>query len=132
MAVSLMNARTREPIATSVEVAVTRRSRRRGLLGRDHLDASAALVLEPCAAVHTAFMRFSIDVVFVNRGGYAVKIVEDVPPWRIALSTRAYAVIEMPAGSLRRLDVSLGDRLYVLPASDSAETMTVSLNGREL
>ena len=115
MAVSLMNARTREPVATSVEVAVTRRSRRRGLLGRDHLDASAALILEPCAAVHTAFMRFSIDVVFVNRGGYAVKIVEDVPPWRIALSTRAHAVIEMAAGSLRRLDVSLGDRLYMSP-----------------
>jgi uncharacterized membrane protein (UPF0127 family) len=127
MAVSLINARTRELLATSVEVAVTRKSRRRGLLGRDHLDASAALILEPCAAVHTAFMRFSIDVVFVNRGGYAVKIVEDVPPWRIALSTRAHAAIEMAAGSLRRLDLSLGDRLYVSPASDAEGTQAASL-----
>ena len=128
MAVSLMNARTREPVATSVEVAVTRRSRRRGLLGRDRLEASAALILEPCAAVHTAFMRFHIDVVFVNRGGYAVKIVEDVPPWRIAISTRAHAAIEMAAGSLRRLDLSLGDRLYVLAALDTAGTPTASLD----
>ena len=50
MAVSLMNARTREPVATSVELAVTRKSRRRGLLGRDRLEDSAALILEPCAA----------------------------------------------------------------------------------
>lgn len=130
MAVSLMNARTREPVATSVELAVTRKSRRRGLLGRDRLEDSAALILEPCAAVHTAFMRFHIDVVFVNRGGYAVKIVEDVPPWRIALSARAHAVIEMAAGSLRRLDLSLGDRLYVLPASDTAGTLTSSWDGK--
>ena len=130
MPVSLMNARTREAVATSVEVAATRRSRRRGLLGRDQLAVSAALILEPCAAVHTAFMRFPIDVVFVNRGGYAVKIVEDVPPWRIAVSTRAHAVIEMAAGSLRRLDLSLGDRLYVLPASDTAGTPTASLDRR--
>ena len=128
MAVSLMNARTCEPVATSLDLAVTRRLRRRGLLGRDHLDASAALMLEPCAAVHTAFMRFHLDLVFVNRGGYTVKIVEDVPPWRIALSTRAHAVIEMAAGSLRGLDLLLGDRLYVLPASDTAETPTASLD----
>ena len=124
MAVELLNERTRECVAASVEVASTRRTRRRGLLGRDHLAASTALILEPCAAVHTAFMRFSIDVVFVNRGGYAVKIVEDVPPWRIALSTRAHAAIEMAAGSLRGLDLSLGDRLYVLPASDTAAPLT--------
>jgi uncharacterized membrane protein (UPF0127 family) len=132
MAVSLMNERTHEPVATAVELAATRRSRRRGLLGRDHLDVSAALILEPCAAVHTAFMRFSIDVVFVNRSGCAVKIVEDLPPWRIAISTRAHAVIEMAAGSLRRLDLSLGDRLYVLPASDTAGPLTASLDGKNL
>jgi uncharacterized membrane protein (UPF0127 family) len=119
MAAALMNARTRAPVADAVELAVTRRSRRRGLLGRDGLDAGAALLLEPCAAVHTAFMRFPIDLVFVDRDGRAVKIVKDVPPWRIALSPGARAVIEMAGGSLRRVDLLLGDRLYVLPPSDS-------------
>jgi len=119
MAVSLMNARTHAPLATSVELATTRRTRRRGLLGRDSLDASTALMLEPCAAVHTAFMRFPIDLVFVDHDGCAVKIVKDLPPWRIALSTEAYAVIEMAAGSLRGLDLSIGDRLYIVPESDT-------------
>ena len=118
MALTLMNQRTGDSVATDVELAVTRTSRRRGLLGRDCLDASAALILEPCAAVHTAFMRFNIDVVFVNRSGYAVKIVEDVPPWRIAVATQAHAVIEMAAGTLKRHDVSIGDRLYVSPGSE--------------
>ena len=118
MALTLMNQRTGDSVATDVELAVTRTSRRRGLLGRDRLDDSAALILEPCAAVHTAFMRFNIDVVFVNRSGYAVKIVEDVPPWRIAVAPSAHAVIEMAAGALKRHGVSIGDRLYVSPASD--------------
>ena len=117
--VALMNERTSEALATSVELAVTRRSRRRGLLGRDQLDASAALILAPCAAVHTAFMRFAIDLVFVDRDGYAVTIVADVPPWRMAAAARAHAVIELAAGSLRRHGVSLGDRLYVSPAPDA-------------
>jgi uncharacterized membrane protein (UPF0127 family) len=115
MAVELLNERTRECVAASVEVANTRRTRRRGLLGRDHLDAAAALILEPCASVHTAFMRFNIDVVFVNRAGYAVKIVENLPPWRMALSLRAHAVIEMAAGNVRRHHVAVGDRLYMSP-----------------
>jgi uncharacterized membrane protein (UPF0127 family) len=118
MALTLMNQRTGDSVATDVELAVTRTSRRRGLLGRDCLDASAALILEPCAAVHTAFMRFNIDVVFVNRSGYAVKIVEDLTPWRIAVATQAHAVIEMAAGALKRHDISLGDRLYVSPAAE--------------
>jgi uncharacterized membrane protein (UPF0127 family) len=115
MAAVLMNARTHEPLATDLELAVTRRARRRGLLGRDGLDDSAAIILAPCTAVHTAFMRFAIDVLFLDRDGCAVKIVSDVSPWRIALAARAYAVVEMAAGTVRRRGVQLGDRFYVSP-----------------
>src|SRR5262249_8660689 len=58
MPTMLMNERTHEPVATALELAVTRRARRRGLLGRNGLDDSEALILAPCTAVHTAFMRF--------------------------------------------------------------------------
>jgi uncharacterized membrane protein (UPF0127 family) len=111
--VALVNQRTGAPIATAVERAVTRASRRRGLLGRDGLGASCALMLEPCPAVHTAFMRFAIDVVFLDREGYAVKIVRDLVPWRIAVAPRAHSVVEMAAGSLEHLDLSVGDRLFL-------------------
>ena len=120
MLISLVNERTRERVAASVEIAATRKTRRRGLLGRGHLDEASALLLAPCAAVHTVGMRFAIDVVFVDRQGYAVKVVRDLRPWRIALATGARAVIEMPAGSLRWGQVLPGDRLYLAPVSATA------------
>jgi uncharacterized membrane protein (UPF0127 family) len=70
-------------------------------------------MLEPCPAVHTAFMRFAIDVVFLDREGYAVKIVRNLVPWRIAVAPRAHAVVEMAAGTLEHLDLSVGDRLFL-------------------
>ena len=118
MMVALMNERTRQPVATTVEIAATRTTRRRGLLGRDHLDQASAMLLAPCTAVHTAGMRFPIDVVFVDRQGYAVKVVRNLRPWRMALAARGRAVIEMAAGSLSREQVVPGDRLYLVPASD--------------
>jgi uncharacterized membrane protein (UPF0127 family) len=111
----LINDRTRKPLARAVEVADTRRSRRRGLLGRERLDADAALMLVPCAAVHTAFMQFPIDLVFVDGDGFAVRTESRVRPWRIAVELRARAVIELPAGHLEQCDVQPGDRLYLVP-----------------
>jgi uncharacterized membrane protein (UPF0127 family) len=117
MHVALFNERTNQAVATQVEIAATRRSRRRGLLGRDHLDEAAAMLLAPCTSVHTVGMRFPIDVVFVDRQGYAVKVVRNLRPWRIALSFGGSAVIEMAAGSLRWGQVVPGDRLYLAPAA---------------
>jgi|RhiMetdeSRZDD1v2_1073273.scaffolds.fasta_scaffold13126_3 uncharacterized protein len=123
MSATLVNQRTGQPVAASVEIAATRRARRRGLLGRDSLDGSKALVLTPCAAVHTAFMRFDLDLAFIDRDGAVVKIVKNVPPWRIALAIRAHAVVELAAGTLQRTDVMVGDRLYVAPHDSTRMTL---------
>jgi len=117
MNVALINERTRQPIAMHVEIAATRTTRRRGLLGRDRLEEASAMLLAPCAAVHTIGMRFPIDVVFVDRQGYAVKVVRDLRPWRIALAAGGQAVIEMAAGSLGWGQVLPGDRLFLAPVS---------------
>jgi uncharacterized membrane protein (UPF0127 family) len=114
----IRNARTEHVIASMVEVAHTRQSRRRGLLGRDSLDLAAALVLSPCYAIHTAFMRFPIDVAFVDRDGLVTRIVCDLAPWRLAIGPRAHAVVEFAGGSLRRRDVQMGDRLYLAAAGE--------------
>jgi uncharacterized protein len=113
---SLVNQRTDEALAQYVEVAVTRSARRKGLLGRDGLGASCALILAPCAAIHTMFMRFDIDAVFVDDDGRAVKVVRNLVPWRIAANASAHAVVEFPAGTLREEDVNVGDRLYLRAA----------------
>ena len=98
-------------MASAVELADTSETRRRGLLGRDSLDPSAALIIAPCSAVHTFFMRFVIDVVFVDRNGSVLKGVADLKPWRIAARPGAFAVVELNAGAIRRSEVNVGDRL---------------------
>jgi uncharacterized protein len=113
--VRLMNDRTRKPLADVVELADTRAKRRRGLLGRDRLESNAALMLVPCTAIHTAFMRFPIDIVFIDRDGYAVRTASRVQPWRVSMALRARAVIELPAGHLEACQVEIGDRLYLKP-----------------
>ena len=112
---TLMNARTRCAVADEVEVALTRRERRKGLLGRTALAPFSALVLAPCAAIHTIRMRFAIDVVFVDGDGRALRIVRRLPPWRAAIALFAGAVIELPAGTLDSREVAVGDPLYLVP-----------------
>jgi uncharacterized membrane protein (UPF0127 family) len=107
----LINERTNGTVASVVELAVTRAERRRGLLGRPGLDLSAAMMLAPCPAVHTAFMQFTIDVVFVDREGRVRKIVRGLAPWRMSAAMGAYAAIELTAAGER--DLVPGDRLYL-------------------
>jgi uncharacterized membrane protein (UPF0127 family) len=109
----LMNARTGQVIAQSAELAITSSTRRRGLLGRDRLEPGAALVIAPCNSIHMFFMRFAIDVVYVDRAGRVRKIVRALRPWRISAAMSAYAVIELAAGALDNCDIERGDRLYV-------------------
>jgi uncharacterized membrane protein (UPF0127 family) len=110
----LVNQRTDEALAERVELAVTRADRRKGLLGRDAFEASSALIIAPCFSIHTMFMRFDIDAVFVDDDGRAVKVVHEMAPWRIAMQPFAHAVVELPAGSLKDRPVDVGDRLYLL------------------
>ena len=109
--VTLTNARSRQVIARDVELALTRSARRQGLLERSALPLDTALLLAPCFMVHTAFMRFPIDIVFVDRRGYVRHLRHHVGPWRMAASARAYATIELPAGTLEKHDILIGDQL---------------------
>ena len=106
---TLQNVRSGAVLASRVELAVDSESRRRGLLGRDTFDAGSAIVIAPCNAIHTFFMRFAIDVVFVARDGRVLKTCAAVPARRIAFSVRAFAVIELPAGTLARSESAPGD-----------------------
>jgi uncharacterized membrane protein (UPF0127 family) len=114
----LVNSRTGAVVAQDVEIADTRATRRRGLLGRDGLAAGSALVITPCFAVHTACMRFAIDVVFVDREGFVVRVVTDLGPWRIAAAWGAHSVIELPAGTVQS-GVRAGDRVYLVGAAET-------------
>jgi uncharacterized protein len=83
----------------------------RGLLGRSGLETGEGILLQPASSVHTFFMRFAIDVVFLNRDGEVLKVAKGVPPWRTAAARGARAVVELGAGEAGRRGIRVGDRL---------------------
>jgi uncharacterized membrane protein (UPF0127 family) len=112
-----------DPVAAVIETAFDGPSRTRGLLGRDGLPAGHALIIAPCWSIHTATMRFSLDVLFATRDGRILKIRRGLRPWRASGAIGAFAVIERPAGALARAPVAVGRRLVLSPsATESLET----------
>jgi uncharacterized protein len=96
-------------VLAAVEMAETARARRRGLLHRDGFDG--ALVLRPCRNVHTAGMKFSIDVAFCDVEGTVLRTTT-LAPWRISPIVRRSAfAIEAEAGAFDRWRLARGDRV---------------------
>ncbi len=85
----------------------------RGLLGRRDLPRGEGILLRPAASVHTWFMRFPIDVVFLDRELRVLKVVPGLGPWRMASGRGARAVLELAAGECERRGLEAGDRLVV-------------------
>ena len=100
-------------LATMLEPAFDSASRRKGLLGRSGLPAGAAIIIAPCNAIHTWFMKFPIDVVFAAKDGRVTRVHHAVKPWKIASSFFAFAAIELAAGEAARVALKKGDRLFV-------------------
>lgn len=67
----------------------------------------------PCEGVHTWFMNFAIDVVFLNKKRQVIKMRKNMGKWRIAMSLRAHSVLELPAGTLERTGTAKGDQLLL-------------------
>lgn len=91
-------------------------SRMRGLLGRKSLPSGEGLLLRPAASIHTAFMRFAIDAVFLDRDGRVLRVEPRIAPWRAAGCRGARAVLELSAGESERRGVRPGDRLVAVGA----------------
>jgi uncharacterized membrane protein (UPF0127 family) len=83
----------------------------RGLLGRRELPQGEGILLRPAGSIHTWFMRFPIDVVFLDREQVVVGIERALPPWRTAKRKGAKAVLELASGEAARRGLALGDAL---------------------
>lgn len=87
-------------LGDAVERANSFRLRLLGLMFRPRLQAGGGLWLEPCRSVHTHFMRFPIDLLFLDGEGRVVRVIRALRPWRISPVVReAVAVLELPAGA---------------------------------
>jgi uncharacterized membrane protein (UPF0127 family) len=115
----LVNVTLRTLIATSVEVAGSASARSRGLLGRKGLAPGEGLWICPCEAVHTFGMKFSIDLVYLDRQYRVRKIRKNVPPWRLSACLTAHSVVELAASSLRDGNLRVGDIVEFSPSEGS-------------
>jgi hypothetical protein len=110
--VRLIHVRTGREIAR-LEVARTPLQRIRGLLGRSGLPPGQGMLIEHCWSIHTFFMKFPLDVIFVDSDWEVRRVVRDLHAWRMAASPGASRVVELAAGALEGADLAPGDALKI-------------------
>jgi uncharacterized membrane protein (UPF0127 family) len=112
-------------LATCLEVADSAPKRSKGLLGRVGLAPGEGLWIAPCESVHTFFMRFPIDLVYLDRKNKVKKVRSDVGAWRLSACLSAHSVLELPAGMIRSTRTEPGDTLEFVPASTHGESSSI-------
>lgn len=98
-------------LATAADVADTSAKRRTGLLKHQSLEPGAGLWISPCESVHTFFMKFAIDLVYLDKQKKVRKVRHAVPPWRLSACLTAHSVLELPAGAAASTATQVGDQL---------------------
>jgi uncharacterized protein len=91
-----------------IRAATRPHTRLLGLLALPPLGPAEALALHPCASVHTCFMGYAIDVVYLDRDDRVLKVVSDMRPWRFSACRGARTTLELAAGEAERLRLRTG------------------------
>jgi len=113
----LIKEATGEVIVPDLEIANSFFSRLKGLMFRKTLGVGKAILLVPCGSVHTHWLKFSLDIIMVDKHGVILDQKNDVSPWKMASApSNTYAVIEWPSGSFK---VDTGERLRVTARSQT-------------
>jgi uncharacterized protein len=86
-------------------------TRMKGLLGKRELASGEGMLIRPTSSIHTFFMRFPIDAVFLSRDGEVLKVKANVGAWRARFCRGAHSVLELPAGEAARREIAPGDQL---------------------
>lgn len=101
-------------LADAVIVAATFLKRIKGLLGRKEFRNGESLVIRPCNSIHTFFMKFAIDVLFVDKNNRIVKAVSCLKPFRSTpIYFSAHFVVELPAGTIESSHTQAGDTIRI-------------------
>jgi uncharacterized membrane protein (UPF0127 family) len=101
-------------LATNVIVADTLFARMKGLLGKAELRNGEALWIKPCFSVHTFFMKFPIDVLFLNKKNQVIAAVSNLTPNRMTrLYPQSFSVLELPSGTIVASNTEVGDEIEI-------------------
>lgn len=113
-----------EEIAHRLEIAEEFFDLARGLLGRSSLPPGEGILLSGCWNIHMFFMKFPIDVIYVDRDMEVLKVVPELAPWTVSACPGAHSTIELGSGTLERRPVRRGERLHFLDPVDAAGART--------
>ena len=109
-----MRNHTRDTVlAQAADLANTSETRRTGLLKHERLNPGEGLWIVPCESVHTFFMKFPIDLVYLDKLKKVRKIRHRMVPWRLSACLSAHSILELPAGTLEQTGTKVGDELVV-------------------
>jgi uncharacterized membrane protein (UPF0127 family) len=98
-------------LGEEIDVADTSAKRTKGLLEHSGLEPGRGLWIVPCEGIHTFFMKFAIDVVYIDRKRRVRKVVRGLAPWRASLCITAHSVLELPVGVIEASGTRRGDQL---------------------
>ena len=118
MKVFVRNLTRNTPLGETIEVADTSEKRRVGLLKHTCLEPGSGLWIVPCESVHTFFMKFAIDLVYIDKKQKVRKARKAVPPWRLSACLSAHSILELPAGTIERTGTQAGDELKIEKLSE--------------
>ena len=113
MKVLVRNQTRQTVLADRAELADTSATRRTGLLKHERLEPGEGLWIVPCESVHTFFMKFPIDLVYLDKRRKVKKVRHAVPAWRLSACLLAHSVLELPAGTARQSGTVAGDALAI-------------------
>jgi uncharacterized membrane protein (UPF0127 family) len=116
----ILSATSGNVICERAEIADTPWRRARGLLGRSGLGQGEGMLLEPAPSIHSAFMRFEFDAIFLDRELEVLRVVERIRPFRAYSVRHARKVLELAAGEAERRGVQVGDTLVLKEISEPA------------
>jgi len=106
------NLKTGSEMSTNVALADSMFRRMKGLLGRNELERGESLWIKPCNSVHTFFMKFPIDILFLNRKNQVVAAIKNMKPNRLTrLYPKSVSVLELPAGTIEATSTEVGDEI---------------------
>jgi uncharacterized membrane protein (UPF0127 family) len=104
-------------LGNAIDLADTSAKRTTGLLKHKELRAGEGLWIVPCEGVHTFFMKFAIDLVYIDKKEVVRKTVANVVPWRLSLCLTAHSIVELPAGTIGSSATVRGDQLLFEPGA---------------
>ncbi|HVX30153.1 MAG TPA: DUF192 domain-containing protein [Nitrolancea sp.] len=115
----MINETRQTELGQRVAIARSFWSRGKGLMFRSELPTGTGLVIDPCSSIHTFWMRFPIDVLYLDKNGTVLRADHAMKPWRIGplFVRHGRFVIELPAGTIERSRTERGDHLRLDPIS---------------